>query len=159
MSTLRVTVVQFAPGESAAANLEAMAPFVQEAAEAGSEMVVFPEYSHAFTPTLGDQWAKSAESAEGEFVRGLTALSTGHGGMVIVAGMLLRSLGDQRPANTQAAVGPEGILARPAKIHLYDAFGATDSTWIRPGALSEPEMLSFGGPQRGMRARYYLRFP
>ncbi|MDP4816593.1 MAG: hydrolase, partial [Pontimonas sp.] len=136
MSTLRVTVVQFAPGESAAANLEAMAPFVQEAAEAGSEMVVFPEYSHAFTPTLGDQWAAAAESAEGEFVRGLTALSTGHGGMVIVAGMLLRSLGDERPANTQVAVGPEGILARAEKIHLYDAFGATESTWIRPGALS-----------------------
>ena len=159
MSTLRITVVQFAPGESADANLEAMAPFVQEAAEAGSEMVVFPEYSHAFTPSLGDQWAASAESAEGEFVRGLTALSTGHGGMVIVSGMLLRSLGDERPANTQVAVGPEGILARAEKIHLYDAFGATESTWIRPGALSEPELFSCGGLRIGMMACYDLRFP
>ena len=79
--------------------------------------------------------------------------------MVIVAGMLLRSPGDVRPANTQVAVGPEGILARAEKIHLYDAFGARESTWIRPGALSEPELFECGGLQIGMMACYDLRFP
>lgn len=159
MSTLRVTVVQYAPRDSVAQNLEAMASLVAEATDAGSSLVVFPEYSHAFTPAFGDQWAASAESPDGEFVQGLRALSQSHGGIVIVAGMLLRTPGDERPANTQVAVGPQGILARAEKIHLYDAFGAMESTWIRPGSLGEPELFSCAGLQVGMMACYDLRFP
>jgi len=159
MSALGVSVVQYAPRVSAAENLEAIAPYVRESSEAGSRLVVFPEYSHAFTLGLGDQWAASAETEDGEFISGLAALATSHNGIVIVAGMLLSSSGDERPANTQVAVGPGGIVARAEKIHLYDAFGAAESTWIRPGTLSAPDVFSCGGLRVGMMACYDLRFP
>jgi deaminated glutathione amidase len=159
MSTLRVTAVQYAPGPSAAENLRAMSPLVELAEAVGSELVVFPEYSHAFSPGLGDQWASHAETTTGAFVEGLIQLSRRHGGIVIIAGMLLRFDEDPRPANTQIAVGPEGILARAEKIHLYDAFGATESTWIRPGTRENPELFTCGGMTIGMMACYDLRFP
>lgn len=159
MSTLRSTVVQYAPKDSVAANLEAMAPLVAEAADSGSHLVVFPEYSHAFSLGLGATWAATAEADSGNFVSGLTQLSARHDGIVIVAGMLMLSEGDAKPSNTQVAVGPEGIIARAEKIHLYDAFGATESTWIRPGSLGEPEVFRCGGMTLAMMACYDLRFP
>ena len=159
MSALGVSVVQYAPHGTASENLEAMEPWVGAAASAGSHLVVFPEYSHAFSPGLGEKWAAHAESDDGEFVQGLVSLSQRHGGIVIIAGALLRSDSDELPANVQIAVGPEGILARAEKIHLYDAFGASESTWIRPGNLSSPQVVTISGMSVGMMACYDLRFP
>lgn len=159
MSGLGVSVVQYAPHDRAGENLRAMEPWVDAAVSAGSHLVVFPEYSHAFSPRLGEQWAARAEFDDGEFVQGLVSLSQRHEGIVIIAGVLLRSPSDERPANVQIAVGPEGILARAEKIHLYDAFGASESTWIRPGVLSSPQVVTIGGMAVGMMACYDLRFP
>lgn len=159
MSLLSVTLAQYAPALSAVDNLELMEAPLEKAAAAGSDMVVFPEYAHAFSLGLGKEWAATAESESGKFVTGLTSLSERHGGIVVVAGMLMRTEGDATPANTMVAVGPEGILARAEKIHLYDAFGGTESTWIRPGSREEPEVFRCGGMTIGMMACYDLRFP
>ena len=159
MSPCQVSVVQYAPRAEVPSNLEAMAPLVNDAAEAGSALVVFPEYSHAFIPAQGQQWADTAETVEGPFIEGLRALSTDNGGIVIIAGMLVRSRDDTRPANTQVAVGHEGILARAEKTHLYDAFGASESSWVRPGTLDAPQVFPCGGFAVGMMACYDLRFP
>lgn len=159
MSVLGLTLAQYAPHGSSADNLAAMAPVVAEAAQAGSHLVVFPEYSHAFTPGLGAQWAATAESLEGGFVAGLTTLSQDNGGIVIIAGMLVTDSSGGLPANTQVAVGESGVLARAEKIHLYDAFGASESAWIRPGSADTPELFPCQGLNIGMLACYDLRFP
>ena len=159
MSSLGVTIAQYAPASTVAENLAAMGPLVTQAQLAGSQLVVFPEYSHAFNPEFGPEWASSAEREDGDFVTGLQALSREHAGIIIVAGML-RSVADApKPVNTQVAVGPEGILARADKIHLYDAFGASESQWISPGSLGSAEVFACEGFSLGMMACYDLRFP
>ena len=146
MSALGVSVAQYAPRASSAENLAAMGPLVAEAAQAGSHLVVFPEYSHAFTPGLGAEWAGTGESLEGVFVSGLTSLSKDNGGIVIIAGMLVADSSGGLPANTQVAVGESGVLARAEKIHLYDAFGASESACIRPGSADAPRAFSLPRP-------------
>jgi predicted amidohydrolase len=159
MTVLGLTLAQYAPRDTSAANLEAMGPLVAAARKVGSDLVVFPEYSHAFTPGLGAEWAATGEPVEGDFVRGLSSLSRDHGGIVIIAGMLVADSSGGLPANTQVAVGESGVLARAEKIHLYDAFGASESPWIRPGSLETPELFSCQGMRVGMMACYDLRFP
>jgi len=159
MSVLGLTLAQYAPRDTRAANLVAMGPLVAAAAKAGSHLVVFPEYSHAFTPGLGADWAATGESLEGNFVAGLSAFSRDNGGIVIIAGMLVEDSAGGLPANTQVAVGESGVLARAEKIHLYDAFGGSESSWIRPGSRENPELFTCQGMRVGMMACYDLRFP
>lgn len=159
MSVLGLTLAQYAPRDSSAANVVGMGPLVVAAAEAGSDLVVFPEYSHAFAPGLGADWASTQEPLEGDFVAGLTTLSQANGGIVIIAGMLVADSAGGLPANTLVSVGETGVLARAEKIHLYDAFGANESTWIRPGSLETPGLFSCQGMRVGMMACYGLRFP
>lgn len=159
MSALALTTAQYAPRLTTQENLESMAPVVAASAQAGSLVVVFPEYSQAFSGRQDEHWVAQAEQAGGQFVEGLTSLSAAHGGITIVAGMLMTDPGDARPANTAVAVDASGLLAVAEKIHLYDAFGAEESRWVRPGTLDAPQLFSLGGFSIGMMACYDLRFP
>ena len=63
-------------------------------------------------------------------------------------------------ANTLVAVAPSrGIVATYRKQHLYDAFGGTESRFIRPGGLGEPQTFVAGGLIVGMQTCYDIRFP
>jgi predicted amidohydrolase len=73
--------------------------------------------------------------------------------------MLVADFSGGPPANTQVAVGESGVLARAEKIHLYDAFGGSESSWIRPGSRETPELFTCQGMRVGMMACYDLRFP
>ena len=151
-----VQVVQYRPDSSAEANLAAMAPHVAAAAAAGAAMVVFPEYSEAFFPGDGPAMAAVAEPAGGRFLQGLHALSRDHGGIVVVAGVLIK---DEGIRNTMVAMGPEGVMVRAEKIHLYDAFGYQESAWCVPGRIASPQILDLDGLRFGFIACYDLRFP
>lgn len=159
MSSLALSIAQYDPRSTTHENLEAMAPVVASAAQAGSRLVVFPEYSQAFTGRQDEQWASQAEGVSGDFVEGLRGLSATYDGITIVAGMLLADPGERRPANASLAVDASGVLAVAEKIHLYDAFGAEESRWIRPGTLDGPQVFSLERFTIGMMACYDLRFP
>jgi len=153
---VRVVVAQYAPSANARENLHAMTGVVEGVADEAPDVVVFPEYSSGFIPGGGSAMAALAEPLGGEFVRGLQELSATHGGVTIVAGALVE---DQGARNTIVAVGPDGVLARAEKIHLYDAFGATESTWLEQGRLGDVEVLTIGEHTLGFMACYDLRFP
>lgn len=155
---LNVALAQYAPLPSSAANLTALSDIVAGAASQGAQIVVAPEYSHAFLPGQYEEWATVAEPLEGEFVMGLAQISARHNGVVIVAGMLVRRDGSL-PTNTIVAVGPRGVVAEADKIHLYDAFGATESAFVAPGSIAAPHLLDIGGHRLGFLACYDLRFP
>ena len=159
MTELRVSLAQYAPTFEVQENLRAMQALVGEAAGHGSDLVVFPEYSHTFTPGYGDAWAEGAEDFEGEFVQGLTEASLVHEGITIVAGMLRRGQDGAKPTNTVVAVGSGGVVTSADKIHLYDAFGATESQWISPGPITDPHIVECSGFRVGFLACYDLRFP
>ena len=108
------------------------------AAERGASMVVLPEYSSAFTDPLGPELVAAGEALDGPFVTALAALAR-ELRIHLVAGMV-EAVDGRRIANTLVALDPEGALvARYRKLHLYDAFGQTESEWVAAGEIAAPE--------------------
>jgi predicted amidohydrolase len=154
-----VSVAQFGPGADADANRRVIADFVQRAAAQGARLVLFPEYSSFFVHPLGEAFVEAAESLDGPFVSELARLASTHG-VHIVAGLVERTDDPDRFSNTLVAVGPDGVVeATYRKQHLYDAFGASESSWVVPGSLEEPQIFDVDGFRVGMQTCYDIRFP
>jgi predicted amidohydrolase len=154
-----IAVAQFAPGDDTADNLERMSRLAGDAANRGALLVVFPEYSSYFTPTMDASWAEHAQGLHGPFVRALAELAT-ELGIHVVAGLVERIQGETRVANTLVALDPNGeLVAYYRTVHLYDAFGQRESEWIVPGPVEAPQTFVFGGFTVGLQTCYDLRFP
>lgn len=157
--TVAIAVAQFAPGDDTDDNLERMSRLAGDAANRGALLVVFPEYSSYFTPTMDASWAEHAQGLHGPFVRALAELAT-ELGIHVVAGLVERIQGEGRVANTVVALDPSGeLVAYYRKVHLYDAFGQRESEWIVPGPVEAPQTFAFGGFTVGLQTCYDLRFP
>ncbi len=159
-NTVAIAVAQFAPGDDTDANLERMSRLAGDAANRGALLVVFPEYSSYFTPTMDASWLEHAQTLHGPFVRALAELAA-ELGIHIVAGMAERVPGEEkRVANTLVALDNHGeLVAHYRKVHLYDAFGQRESEWIVPGPIEEPQTFAFGGFTVGLQTCYDIRFP
>ena len=154
-----VSVAQFAPGPDPAANRAAVAAFVEQAVARGSRLVLFPEYSSFFVHPLGEAFVQAAETLDGPFVSHLGQLASTYA-VHIVAGLVERVDDPQRFSNTLVAVAPDGrVQATYRKQHLYDAFGASESSWVVPGDLGEPQLFDLDGFRVGMQTCYDIRFP
>jgi predicted amidohydrolase len=159
---LLVAVAQFGPGPNPAENVETIANLVTAAAANGARLMVLPEYSAAFAGAL-DSWVSAvAEPLTGPFVTALAELAREHQ-IAIVAGMLEASSNpaDPRPFNTVFAVTAEhGLVARYRKLHLYDAYGSSESTWITPGDPRDAaQTFVIDDLTVGLQTCYDLRFP
>lgn len=151
-----IAVAQFAPGPDRDANLAAMGALAATAASRGATLVVFPEYSSYFTPTMGPDWIAAAEAIDGPFAAGLASIAAEHH-LVVVAGML--EAAGAKAHNTVLAISPAGErLALYRKLHLYDAFGATESQWIEAGQHAI-ETFEWAGFTVGLQTCYDIRFP
>jgi deaminated glutathione amidase len=154
--TQAIAVAQFAPTTDRAANLEQMRELARVAVERGATLVVYPEYSSWFNPELGPQWVAEA-MPRGDFAEKLGAIAREYG-ITVVAGMV-ESAGE-KASNTLLAVGHDGaILASYQKLHLYDAFGARESDWIRAGVIEQPETFAWNSFTVGLQTCYDIRFP
>ena len=159
MSSASVAVAQFGPVADRDANLAAMRSLALRAVQQHAGLVVFPEYSSYFSPAMGPDWLKAAEALDGAFVDGLGDLAS-ETGAVIVAGLIELGTRADRFRNTVVAVAPDGaLLSVSRKLHLYDAFGATESAWAEPGALGPPQLFDAVGLRVGIQTCYDLRFP
>jgi predicted amidohydrolase len=157
--THAVAVAQFRPVADRDTNLAAMRALAISAASVGAGLIVFPEYSSYFTPKMGTDWLAAAESLDGPFVEGLGDLAS-ETGAIIVAGFIEVGTRADRFRNTVAAVAPDGrVLSVSRKLHLYDAFGATESDWAEPGAIEPPQLFDAVGLRVGVQTCYDLRFP
>ncbi|WP_306921385.1 nitrilase-related carbon-nitrogen hydrolase [Arthrobacter globiformis] len=86
-----------------------------------------------------------AEPLDGPVCRELAATAARHG-IRLVAGVVETSEQENRAYNTLVAFGPEdGRLAVYRKIHLFDAQGFGESTYITPGPSTEPVVFVAGG--------------
>ncbi|SFT96181.1 Carbon-nitrogen hydrolase [Arthrobacter sp. ov118] len=62
--------------------------------------------------------------------------------------------------NTLVAFGPDGArLAFYRKIHLFDAQGSEESTFIKPGPSTDPVVFEAGEASHSLTTCYDLRFP
>ncbi len=157
--TVTVAVVQFTPTDDRVHNRDAVAAFVGVAAGRGARLVVFPEYSSYFEHPLGSGFARNAEPLDGAFVGALVEAAREHQ-VFVVAGLVESTEDKHRFSNTLVAVSPDGdVVATYRKQHLYDAFGASESEWVVPGALDAPQTFDADGITVGMQTCYDLRFP
>jgi len=113
--------------------------------------VLFPE---ATMCRFGVPLAPVAEGLDGPWATGVREIAA-RAGVVVVAGMFVPS-DDGRVTNTLIATGP-GVDAHYHKIHLYDAFGFTESRTVAPGF--DPVIIEVDGVAVGLTTCYDIRFP
>jgi deaminated glutathione amidase len=152
---MRIALAQILSGTDPAANLELVREYTDRAAEAGAKLVVFPE---ATMCRFGVPLAPIAEPVDGPWAEGVRRIARA-AGITVVVGMFTPS-GDGRVTNTLIAAGP-GAPNRPDayyhKIHLYDAFGFTESRTVAPG--HEPVVITVDHVSVGLSICYDIRFP
>ena len=155
---MRIALAQILSGTDPAANLELVARHTRQAAEAGASLVLFPE---ATMCRFGVPLAPVAEPLDGRWADGVRAIAE-QSGLTVVAGMFRPADGDadHRVTNTLLAVG-RGVDTHYDKIHLYDAFGFSESKTVAPGR--EPVVITVDGDAGpvtvGLTLCYDIRFP
>lgn len=158
---MRVAVAQFAAGEDKATNLSRVQELVRRAVDAGAALVVCPEASmHPFGRS-DEPLGALAEPLDGPFVTRLAEVAASTG-VTVVAGMFEATEADPEKAyNTVVALGPDGLLGRYRKLHLFDALGWVESERLLPGEFNGEELLTFpcGGFTVGVQTCYDVRFP
>ncbi|SPM29072.1 carbon-nitrogen hydrolase family protein [Mycobacterium terramassiliense] len=152
---MRIALAQILSGSDPAANLRLVREYTRGAADAGAALVVFPE---ATMCRFGVPLAPVAEPVDGPWADGVRGIAT-EAGITVIAGMFTPA-GDGRVTNTLIVAGP-GAPNRPDthydKIHLYDAFGFTESRTVAPG--HEPVVVDIDGVRVGLSVCYDIRFP
>jgi len=155
---MRIALAQIQSSAEPEANLSLVEEYTRRAADAGASLVLFPE---ATMCRFGVPLAPIAEPLDGSWASGVRAVAES-AGIVVVAGMFVPAEEDRagRVTNTLIATGP-GVDAHYDKIHLYDAFGFTESDTIAPG--HEPVIITVDGDSGpiavGLTLCYDVRFP
>lgn len=152
---MRIAVAQILSGTNPADNLQLVREYTGRAADAGAKLVVFPE---ATMCRFGVPLAPIAEPVDGPWADGVRQIAA-DANITVIVGMFTPA-DDGRVANTLLAAGP-GSPNQPDthydKIHLYDAFGFTESRTVAPGR--GPVVITVDGVGVGLSTCYDIRFP
>jgi predicted amidohydrolase len=148
---MRLAVAQIISSADPAANLALIREYATQAKEAGAELVVFPE---AAMRAFGNSLKGIAEPIDGPWAGEVRSVAR-ELGIVIVAGMFTPGQ-DGRVRNTLLVVGP-GVDTSYDKVHLFDAFGFTESKTVDPG--ENPVTFELNGTVFGLATCYDVRFP
>ncbi len=148
---MRIAVAQILSGTEPADNLRLVRDYAGRAANAGARLVVFPE---ATMCRFGVALAPIAEPVDGPWADEVRRIAA-DANITVIVGMFSPADGG-RVFNTLLAAGPT-TDAHYDKIHLYDAFGFTESQTVAPGR--EPVVITVDGVGVGLTTCYDLRFP
>src|ERR1700752_2053574 len=148
---MRIALAQIRSGTDPAANLRLGADDVGRAADAGAAVGGVPGATMCL---FGVPLLPVAEPLDGPWASAVRSIAA-RAGVVVIAGMFVPSP-DGRVTNTVIATGP-AVDTHYDKIHLYDAFGFTESRTVAPGR--EPVVLDVDGVGVGLTTCYDLRFP
>lgn len=148
---MRIAVAQILSGTDKGDNLELVRDYTRQAADAGATLVIFPE---ATMCRFGVPLLPIAEPVDGHWADGVRRIAN-DAGIAVIAGMFTPA-DDERVTNTLLAVGPD-LDTHYDKIHLYDAFGFTESRTVAPG--HEPVVITVDGIAVGLTTCYDIRFP
>lgn len=148
---LAVALVQLRSDSDPAINLDAVERFTRQAADAGAQLVVFPE---ATMGCFGSDLAAIAEPVSGPFANGARRVAASCGVTVVVG--MFEPADANRVFNTLLLTDGRGVEATYRKIHLYDAFGVRESDTVAPG--SELVTAEVAGVRVGLATCYDVRF-
>lgn len=152
---MRIALAQILSGTEPSENLTLVAEVTRRAADAGARLVLFPE---ATMCRFGVPLRPIAEPLDGPWASGVRSIAASTG-VVVVAGMFTPNP-DGRVSNTLIAAGPGAggfTDTHYDKIHLYDAYGFTESRTVAPG--HEPVVITVDGIGVGLTTCYDIRFP
>ena len=149
---MRVAMAQITSGDDPTANLDLVAGASATAADAGADLVVFPE---ATMSRFGVPLAPIAEPLDGPWARQVSRIAADHA-VTIIAGMFTPA-GDGRVHNTLLIAAPDGTRTGYDKIHLYDAFGFQESRTVAAG--DNLVTARVGDTVVGVATCYDIRFP
>ncbi|MDT5096543.1 MAG: deaminated glutathione amidase [Mycobacterium sp.] len=152
---MRIALAQIQSGTEPAANLRLVEEYTRRAADAGAGLVLFPE---ATMCRFGVPLAEVAEPLDGPWADGVRRIAAA-AGITVIAGMFVPADskdGQARVTNTLIASGSD-VDAHYDKIHLYDAFGFSESRTVAPG--HEPVVITVDGVAVGLTLCYDIRFP
>lgn len=155
---MRIALAQIGAGTDPEANLQLVADHTARAADAGADLVLFPE---ATMCRFGVPLAPVAQALDGPWANAVRDIAE-RSGVTVVAGMFCPAEDDTdgRVTNTLIATGP-GLDAHYDKIHLYDAFGFTESRTVARGFA--PVVIDVptadGTVPVGLTTCYDIRFP
>ncbi|MFZ0907408.1 MAG: carbon-nitrogen hydrolase family protein [Mycobacterium sp.] len=152
---MRIAVAQILSGTDPADNLQLVRDYAGRAADAGARLLVFPE---ATMCRFGVPLAPIAEPVDGPWADGVRRIAA-DANITVIVGMFSPA-DDGRVTNTLLAVGPSAPNQPDThyhKIHLYDAFGFSESHTVAPG--HEPVVITVDGVGVGLTTCYDLRFP
>lgn len=155
---MRLASGQFSAGTDPAANLETVLTLIDEAATGGAELVVLPEMSSYGTSAPSTALSVVAEPLDGAFVTAVADRARDRAIAVVIG--VIEANPEGAPFNTLVLLAADGTLAGfYRKVHLYDAFGYSESEGIAPGAIAEPVVVDLDGLRFGAFTCYDLRFP
>jgi predicted amidohydrolase len=148
---MRIACAQILSGTDPTANLAIVEDYTRRAADAGARLAVFPE---ATMCRFGVPLAPIAEPIDGRWADAVRGIAS-DAGITVLVGMFTPASGG-RVTNTLLATGG-GVEDSYDKIHLYDAFGFTESATVAPGG--DPVVISVDGIGVGVTLCYDIRFP
>ena len=154
--------IQLSAGDDLQANLNRTASLIEEAAEAGSRLLLLPE-NFSFMGATEEAKFDVAEPQDSSSV--LTFLSEQarqHNIAIIGGSVLLKFTGNNRVRNCCPVFSAQGeLLAYYDKIHLFDAVlpneKYSESNIVESG--SQPKMVEIDHWKLGLSICYDLRFP
>jgi predicted amidohydrolase len=150
--TMRIALAQVTSTDDVDANLGTIDEYTRRAADAGAQLVVFPE---AMMRCFGGaSLAEIAQPVEGPWANAVRAIAE-RAGITVAAGMFTPA-DDGRVHNTLLVTGG-GVDAHYDKIHLFDAFGFAESDTVSPG--QKPLIVEIAGLRVGFAICYDVRFP
>ena len=156
---MRIALGQLESGTDIGANLAAIDRFAAAAALDGAALVAFPEYATYEKKKVDATFPVVAEPLDGPVCQELANIARRHR-IALVAGVVETADEPEKAYNTLVAFGPDGArLAIYRKIHLFDAQGFGESTFIKPGPSTDPVVFESGGVHFGLMTCYDLRFP
>ena len=165
---MRIAVLQMVSGPSVEDNLRAAGELLAQAAAAGAELAVLPEYFCLFGYQDTDKLASQEAWGEGGAIQSFLAQAAHTHGLWIAGGTLPVGTADPaRARNTLPVFGPDGAaVARYDKIHLF-RFDDGEKAYDEARTLEGGDAPAwFDLPARdghtwrvGLSVCYDLRFP
>lgn len=148
---MRIALAQLTSSVEPSENLELVRDHTARAAEAGAELVVFPE---ATMCSFARSVAEIAQPWDGPWANGVREIAR-TAGITVIVGMFAAT-GTEQVTNSLLVAGP-GVEARYDKIHLFDALGYRESDVIAAG--DRPVVVEVAGVKVGLATCYDIRFP
>jgi len=159
---MKIAAVQMVSGTNAERNREDAWRLVGQAARAGAELVVLPEYFCLMGRNDRDKLAIAEAPGTGPLQQMLSDAAREHGIWLIGGTLPIRTDDPDRVLNANCVFAPDGTLAlRYDKIHLFKYDNGREhydeGCAIRAG--TEPMSFQPGALKVGLSVCYDLRFP